>query len=311
MAEQAPNPPGEPGRMYSGYAVTSLILALFSPVLSILTAAPAVFFGVKALLVISRSGGLLKGRIVASVGIVLALLYLSLAGVFFGRLILEGKEPANRAACMNNLDFLHLVLQTLAETHPDKLYPPLSPKKGMLMFHADDRFVLEYVDAALLRCPIDRKADPSTPDPGVLNDRSYIYLGYILENEAQLQLLADAYKEPEFNPEADIRVPAGQGNAGGDIIYRLREHIEPIFGTESAKTMASRIPVLMNRVTLLPQELYSNHKPHGSHVLFLNGDIRFMPCGDTFPMSDSALTILTRLGFNLAPAGDHASPNPD
>ena len=283
-----------------GSAVASLAFGIvamccFGP----LTGIPAIILGIVALSAIAQSQGLLKGRGMAIGGITLGIVSILTIIGLMAAVILQartrGGEAVQRASCQNNMKQIALFCKLYAHENSD-LWPPLSPVKGRLMFN-EEQASAYLQDLSLLHCP----GNSGTPlhkslaDP--FNDQSYLYLGYVLENEAQLRLFADACKSPDFDPTQDIPVPEGQGNGGGSVIYRLREGVERFLiqdmNLSSAYTQ-SRIPIFMDRPSLVRGELVFNHSPNGGSVCFMDGHVEFLlyPRTDRFPMTRGALEIL-------------------
>ncbi len=73
---------------------------------------------------------------------------------------------------------------------------------------------------------------------------------------------------------------AGLGNAGGKILYRLREGIERFMITDinnaGASAMAQSQLWIMGDMIAIEPQLFS-HIPGGSNVLFMDGHVEFLP----------------------------------
>ncbi len=85
--------------------------------------------------------------------------------------------------------------------------------------------------------------------------------------------------DPAVQVDKDITVPMGNGNGGGDTIYRLREGIERFLITDinnaAASNMAqSNIWIFFDRVATNVSDF--NHIPGGSNVLYLDGHVEFL-----------------------------------
>jgi len=88
--------------------------------------------------------------------------------------------------------------------------------------------------------------------------------------------------------DADITVPAGFGNLGGDKVYRLHEGVERFLITDVNNPAASaeaqsKIAVMWDAVSMDKGsgKFETNHIPGGSNVLFLDGHVEFIkltPC---------------------------------
>lgn len=132
----------------------------------------------------------------------------------------------------------------------------------------------------------------------------YTYLGWaftddMLRTEAQLADLGTNIMALDvkwtMNPDVvdddwEVAVP-GSGNAGGDVVYRLRAGVERFLITDvnraTASQVTARVPVMWD--TTMRMAEHFNHVPGGANVLFLDGHVEFMPWepgGDgEFPMS--------------------------
>lgn len=73
----------------------------------------------------------------------------------------------------------------------------------------------------------------------------------------------------------------GQGNAGGNIIYRLREGIERFLITDintlGNSVYQSEIWIMMDTISLpLSKDPLFNHVPGGCNVLYMDGHVEFV-----------------------------------
>ena len=176
------------------------------------------------------------------------------------------------------------------------LFPPLSPVRGRLIY--DPEFLGNHIGIVHDHyCD----ADPSPPTPELLghtnhayrsiDDWSYVYLGYVIENQTQLEAFADAYKRivvggGDFT--SDLKVPAGRGNCGGDTIYRLRREAE----------LLNLLPCLAGRLGELPVviEWPGNHRDGVTQAMFYGGarQARLNYPGE-WPMTEAAIRVLREL----------------
>jgi len=125
-----------------------------------------------------------------------------------------------------------------AQDH-DGLYPPLSSEPGRLMY-SPDAFASDEIASILYSFRFPGEPDKDTEVDvasfsedelrklanDVVDDDNYYYLGYAVTNEIEGRAFIKAYKDTIArggNFEEDLIVPMGQGNFGGDKLYRLRE----------------------------------------------------------------------------------------
>jgi prepilin-type processing-associated H-X9-DG protein len=191
-----------------------------------------------------------------------------------------------------------------------QFFPELSPKSGRLAMlnksaGSEGPIIPEYLsDPTLFFCPLapEHNVRPGndtdeTPDPQTdfLDKSSYMYLGFAVTNETELQAFADAYRDriaKGLRLNVDLPVAPGSGTLGRDKLLRLRDELEKQFvadpgdRTACAKIAAS-IPVLVERL--------GHHKPEGGNVLYLDGHVEFIRYPGKFPMTETGMEILTSL----------------
>lgn len=234
---------------------------------------------------------------------------LGFAGILVaaGLLLWAGRSRTERYAgptCTYNLKMLALVFKTYANERDDGAFPELSNQTGTLAPQEDEAsrkvFSEFFTDLSVLQCPIPqsggglcRPAPPPPPAPATIaDDRSYLYLGYQIADQATLEKFAVAYRAriaagQPFNE--DLAVEGADGS--GTVIPRLREEDtsadDPARRTEYM-LFQSRVPVLIER--------YPNqHIPDGGNVLYMDGHVEFIKWGVTWPMTPEAMEVLLAL----------------
>ena len=174
------------------------------------------------------------------------------------------------------------------------MYPPLSTTPGRLMFiegaeqpYAGAGVRVDFVCESDSQSGIEMVGYPGAP----VDDWSYIYLGYVIENQAQLELFAEAYRRivaegGDFTE--DIKVVSGQGNCGSDTIYRLREEGK----------LLELLPCLTERLEQVPLviEWPENHRGPVAKVISM--------AADNFRVSDDAILRMTGKRKTLAYPGE-------
>ena len=136
-------------------------------------------------------------------------------------------EAARRASCRPYL--LLEVCHRYAEEHGG-MYPPLSPRYGQLSF---DPNAYPWGGGVWLDDCV-CEADPDLPhvnfhkhtDTTPVNDWSYMYLGYFLENETQGMAFVQAYHDviqKKGNFEGDLVVEGLDTCHNQNMLYRLRD----------------------------------------------------------------------------------------
>ncbi|HOK10457.1 MAG TPA: prepilin-type N-terminal cleavage/methylation domain-containing protein [Candidatus Hydrogenedens sp.] len=141
-------------------------------------------------------------------------------------------------------------------------------------------------------------------------DESYIYIGWVLDRakttdnpmtlppvpplinqsvtgpgqvvELAMNTLVPVFMNPSQWPnlvDKDVPVTAGNGNGGGNVVYRLREGIERFLITDinnpaaSAQAQSS-VWIMLDHVSTKTEGF--NHIPGGSNVLYMDGHVEFI-----------------------------------
>lgn len=174
------------------------------------------------------------------------------------------RDQAQLSACRPH--FITWVTEPYAKDH-EGMFPPLSPTPGRLVIAEGSEVPYVGPDAASQficeRSPHQDQIAAHTPG-APFDDWSYVYLGYVIENQAQLETFAAAYRSIIASGGdfiADIKVGAGKGNCGTDTLYRLR----------SADKLVEVLPCLAGRLEEIPLviEWPENHRGPEAKVDFM------------------------------------------
>lgn len=215
-------------------------------------------------------------------------------------------------SCKNNLKILGVVFGMYCQEHRG-LFPELSPVPGRLSISNGSGDSTLYpvcmTDLAVLFCTEKRgmaelaeiRGHCRSETPCVLSEAqvfldgsSYIYLGYVVSSDADVQVFADAYRkriESGLPFREDLPVKLGTGHRGGEKIVLLREGVERTLITDTANpatvaSVQSVLPVLIEKL---------GYHPAGGHVLYLDGHVEFIPYPGKWPMTEKTMGILQSL----------------
>lgn len=230
-----------------------------------------------------------------------------------------------RFSCIGHIKDLGDACQWFAREDSNGLFPPLSHQAGKLMFeNVLHPAYLNYIRRML--CPGNPHLwDLDLSDPEiVMDDHSYFYLGYLIQNDQQMRAFADAYKQRIHDRlpfDEDLSVPTGKGSFGGNKILRLRTEdklpnpdantLQPLSGPPlpGGRTQAkpippthgewrATIPILWDRCVLepgkKPELIHQKGGLRGVNVAFLTGAGGFIPYGQ-WPLTEETLKILGEL----------------
>jgi hypothetical protein len=226
-------------------------------------------------------------------GKVLAVAVVALLSLAGWRVLASFREEARIASC-RPVYIYELASRFAADSAG--LFPPLSTLPGKLIY--DPAFLGSRI--GIVRdhfCD----ADPNPPSPDLLqhtndayksiDDWSYVYLGYVIENQTQLEAFSDAYKRiiaegGDFT--TDLKVPMGQGNCDGDTIYRLRTKAELLKVLPCLEGRLGELPVVM--------EWPGNHRDGVAQAMFYGTErqVQLTYPGE-WPMTEAAISILREL----------------
>jgi len=232
----------------------------------------------------------------------LSVLYLLLGLALFSWLArVENDYIPTGDSCPNNLKQLGLIVRMYANDHGD-IFPEISPKPGELALRQDQDYpgvYAEYLtDLTILRCPNLNTERPRyrwfweapPPSPAALdtasNDESYLYLGYVIPDQATLGRFAEAYRARIASGKPfDENLSAVNGDGAPMQIPRLRTDIPSVTDSKEAQYA---IPVFIERFP-------KGHIPGGANVAYLDGHVEWIKWGAKWPMTPEAMDVLLAL----------------
>ena len=338
MQQPPNNPPAIPGmtpqkpepESGGGLAIASLILGILSWIgCWILAGIPGAITGHLALRRVDRKEAPRSSRGYAIAGLIMSytsVLMIFVIGILAAILLPalpRARESARRSSCANNEKQMAVIFKMFSNESTEGHWPDLSAVPGRLMFdnespsNAEPIYPVYLSDpGAVLVCPSKDDAyhlrDLGEEDgESLLDDHSYVYLGYALTNEQDLEAFVAAYKARiqqglPFNE--DLPVPDGYVYSGGDTIWKLKDGVERFWITDvnssssppSPSILQNSIPVLWDKANMYSETEFAhiarfNHVPGGSNVLFMDGHVEFVKYPGKFPMTEKALRMIQEL----------------
>ncbi len=268
----------------------------------------ACFLGFSALISAPDQDGARPSRGSAVMGIFIAASIL-IVWIAILPAIVHQANAFHKRYCHQNLKHLGLSLAMYNNEQDGEVYPPLSPKAGRLMPEIGNLHPEYLGDLTLIHCPELRDPrlplSPESEFAAVLSDQSYFYLGYIIDGPETLRAFQKAYEKVSAEGgsfESALSVPAGQGTWGGDRIPRLSEDpsiVYPDFDETNEEHVAaaynvrSKIPVMIERIGNHP--IIGKKTGELAHVLFQDGQVKWMNFPGEWPMTEETQKILNAL----------------
>jgi prepilin-type processing-associated H-X9-DG protein len=296
----------------SKLALASLVLGVMSflglgPVCSV----PGIIAGHLARRAVRQNPRGLDGGARAATGLWLG--YINLVCVALFAIVLwpsleAAGEAARRAECQGNLKQFGFAFRAFSDDDSEHRFPELSNESGKLVITnaAPGMSALIPQDlprAELFTCPNDKRVYSWQAVSGqrghqeTINHSSYVYLGYLVTSDSELEVFAKAYKErleKGLRFDTDLDVPPGTGTKGGGKILRLcAQAVKP---PPEAGRMQSTMPVMWDRCIVKPGTNAAAY-PHfpGANVLFSDGHVEFIRYPEKFPITETACRILSEI----------------
>ena len=197
-----------------------------------------------------------------------------------------------KSTCQLNLEYpFPLAMRFYADENPEKRYPPMSDISGRLFVTYENTmgygigeesgslFCLDMPKAYNQQSLLDQFSQPT-----------YLYTGYVLENEDQLLAFLELYPgflESKIGFNENLPAPKGRGTFGGDQFIRLSE-------TLMSEQPELDFPLIIELPTYTKEGMKFRHGDQGGNIKFLSSGTRWVPyADDQFPMTP---TILEKIG---------------
>ncbi len=200
------------------------------------------------------------------------------------------------ADCRNHMLIMGLVTQMFGGENDGPL-PPLSLESGRLMMEPDSIYPEYLQDPDVLVCP---GVSPDLESP-YMNDRDYVYWGYLLLDDADAAVFAAAYAD-EMAAGGDFTGDLPGPTSYGDTLYRLHEDIAMVVQEVPCGVLSEEAPIML--------EWPDNHENRsGGHVLYLDGHVEWHDYPGEFPMTETMVATLGAMA-GRTPKTAWAEPEP-
>ncbi len=200
-------------------------------------------------------------------------------------------DPHKRALCAYNMQCLRSSMYMFKSTEGD-LLPALNSAPNTLMFREDVLVPLYLHDLTRLNCP----GSAVVHETPVAGDQSYCYLGYALLNDADVLAFAGAYAAT-LQSGGDFSGDLPATTSYGDAFYRLGDNTENRLNADWTGPPADYIT--RYQIPLLIEWPDNHGELRGGNVLYFDGHNEWLPYPGPFPMSETAINILTDLAARL------------
>ncbi len=215
---------------------------------------------------------------------ILFIFALSLVAIVAGTLYSQAVTRKKVESSANNLKQWGLVFKVFAnESKPPFYWPSLSSVPGQLMcdyrqvypeYLSDLRICISPFSPGFDRYEAMNRADPAD----IVNDSSYVYLGYVLTSEEDVLTFVDvALKWIEGEGEMGKKIESEKGQT----VYRLQDYQGPCIVATPADIKdierwsaikKDHVPVMLERREFFPDKR--------AHVLFMDGHVGRIAPGD-------------------------------
>jgi prepilin-type processing-associated H-X9-DG protein len=211
-------------------------------------------------------------------------------------------SAARRDECADNLKKMCLVFKMYSNETPVGRFPSLVHRADLWTFDPKPVYPEYFTDPGLLKCPSSASSWDSAEEYSKILEqklvdysrfaelaaRDYVYLGWVVQGESDVQALAELRKKSGFDREAREAV------VGGKTFCRLMEGVERFYTTDinnpaATSKVQSKIPVMFDAAY--------NHGQRGKNVIYLDGHVAFVKHGE-FPVTDA---VNEALGLAKAP----------
>ncbi len=196
-----------------------------------------------------------------------------------------GRHDYDLSLCASNEGQIGLALKIFANSAESQYFPPLSTEGGTLMMNDARFFKYDLREMRRLNCPGSANAYRQP----VADDHSYIYLGYVVNNQEELERYAIAH-QAQIAANGDFLEDL---SVGEDTVFRLREGIERFLVTDIDDPAAASVPQHQIPVLIEWPDNHGNFR--GGNVLYMDGSVELLDYPSTFPMTEEAMDILTAL----------------
>jgi hypothetical protein len=193
-----------------------------------------------------------------------------------------------------------LVFKMFSNEATGGYFPELSPEPGKLMWantsaEGNAPIYPEYLtDPSILLCPdakdFEQQRWLENQDPRIFDDHAYLYLGYLVRDQEELEAFALAYEEqmkdtPNFRQDLTVT-----GDDKTICIRRLHDGIAKTLVAsatpEAVAAAEATIPILFERP--------GHHESAGGNVLYMDERVEFLPEG-TWPYTAEAQALFEKL----------------
>jgi prepilin-type processing-associated H-X9-DG protein len=212
----------------------------------------------------------------------------------------EGNDPHKQWLCGENMKGLYWSVRYFTIFHlysalaaHDELVAPLSSSPGELTFELGHMEPYFADMLARFNCP----GSAAAFGPAVQGDQSYVYLGYIILNQMDLEAFAQAYAEviaEGGNFYDNLPGNVSYGIDARDTLIRMRRDMFRA-GITADPDDPDSDPIRQHDVPLLIEWPDNHGTVRGGNVVYADGHVEWIDYPGKFPMTEAAMGLLTNL----------------
>ena len=202
-----------------------------------------------------------------------------------------GESGSQLIAARSKISGLANAIRNFTYSNSGDLYPQMSDEANRLMMRASELYPEFTFDREIVNSP----GVPHAVLPPFFDDQDYVYLGYLLTNDEDVQHFAAAYGD-EIAAGGDFSSDLDHESSYGDTIFRLRNHIQRFFITDiNDPGIPAQFDYLEAHVPVVIEWPDNYRGVSGGNVIYMDGHVGWLEYPGEFPMTEATISTLRAL----------------